>query len=248
MNNKERWTVGELAEATGLTVRTLHHWEEIGLLDPPRTSAGHRSYTGVEVTRIYQVMALKQLGLALDEIAALFAGEAPPPEATLRRQLLAVEEEVRQRQALRDRLRLVLDRLERGGQHADVGLLIEVIETMTMFEDKLTAEQRNWFARRREQLGEDTWQAMLAEWPDLVAQMQSYMDSGTDPADPAVRRLAGRWDELTERFLGDDPRIRTAAGKAWREIWAEHPEQLRKSPSVAPPELWDYVRRAQASG
>lgn len=247
MHNNERWTVGELAEATGLTVRTLHHWEQIGLLDPARTGGGHRSYTGAEVTRIYQIMALKQLGLTLEEIVALFAGEALHPETTLRRHLSAVEHELRQRQVLADRLRRVLRGIESDGRPADVMLLIEVIETMTMFENKLSPQHRDWFAQRREQLGEAQWQAALAEWPALVAEMQSHMDSATDPADPAVQWTLSRWDELTERFLGDDEEIRAAAGKAWQQIWAEHPGQLRRSASVAPPELWDYVQRARNS-
>ena len=61
--------VGELATATGLTVRTLHYYEEIGLLDPPeRTPAGHRLYSADDVERLYRVSVLRGLGLPLGEI------------------------------------------------------------------------------------------------------------------------------------------------------------------------------------
>jgi len=67
-----RWKVGELAEATGLTVRALHHYDEVGLLVPSeRTSAGHRLYDEQDVRRLYRVLALRELGLGLDEIASL---------------------------------------------------------------------------------------------------------------------------------------------------------------------------------
>ncbi|MGX1774421.1 MerR family transcriptional regulator [Nocardia brasiliensis] len=69
------WKVGELATETGLTVRTLHHYDRIGLVRPAeRTNAGHRRYTEPDVQRLYQVLALRQLGLGLDQIANVLAG------------------------------------------------------------------------------------------------------------------------------------------------------------------------------
>ncbi|MFI1237925.1 MerR family transcriptional regulator [Nocardia salmonicida] len=69
------WKVGELATEAGLTVRTLHHYDRIGLVCPAeRTNAGHRLYTEADVARLYQVLALRQLGLRLDQIANVLAG------------------------------------------------------------------------------------------------------------------------------------------------------------------------------
>lgn len=71
------WKVGELASEAGLTVRTLHHCDRIGLVPPAgRTSTGHRLYTQADVARLYQVLALRQLGLGLDQIADVLAGTA----------------------------------------------------------------------------------------------------------------------------------------------------------------------------
>src|SRR5437660_9091460 len=61
--------VGELARRTGLTVRTLHHYDEIGLLQPSlHTETGHRLYTAGDVARLQQVLSLRQLGFSLDEV------------------------------------------------------------------------------------------------------------------------------------------------------------------------------------
>ncbi|MFJ4654686.1 MerR family transcriptional regulator [Nocardia sp. NPDC088792] len=69
------WKVGELAAEAGLTVRTLHHYDRIGLVRPAgRTNTGHRLYTEADVQRLYQVLALRQLGLGLDQIANVLAG------------------------------------------------------------------------------------------------------------------------------------------------------------------------------
>lgn len=62
--------IGELAAATGLTVRTLHYYEEIGLLPPPaRTEAGHRFYSDGHVEQLYRILLLRRLGLSLDDVA-----------------------------------------------------------------------------------------------------------------------------------------------------------------------------------
>ncbi|MGW5220906.1 MerR family transcriptional regulator [Nocardia sp. NPDC004085] len=72
---KQVWKVGELAAEAGLTVRTLHHYDHIGLVRPAeRTNTGHRLYTEADVQRLYQVLALRQLGLGLDQIANALAG------------------------------------------------------------------------------------------------------------------------------------------------------------------------------
>lgn len=69
------WKVGELATTSGLTVRTLHHYDRIGLVRPgARTSSGHRLYSEADVQRLYQVLALRQLGLGLEKIAQVLTG------------------------------------------------------------------------------------------------------------------------------------------------------------------------------
>ncbi len=61
------WSVGDLARATGLSQRVLRHWEQIGLVAPSRTTAGHRRYGPAEITRLYRAMALRQAGLRLGQ-------------------------------------------------------------------------------------------------------------------------------------------------------------------------------------
>src|SRR6516165_7425563 len=61
--------IGELARRTGLTVRTLHHYDAIGLLHPSlHTEAGHRLYTADDIARLQQVLSLRQLGFSLDQV------------------------------------------------------------------------------------------------------------------------------------------------------------------------------------
>ena len=69
------WKVGALAKATGLTVRTLHHYDEIGLLQPStRLTGGHRLYDAADVARLYRIIRLRQLGFPLSQVAEVLAG------------------------------------------------------------------------------------------------------------------------------------------------------------------------------
>ncbi|MFF5180191.1 MerR family DNA-binding transcriptional regulator [Micromonospora sp. NPDC000316] len=83
---EEHLTVGRVAELAGVSVRTLHHYDEIGLLEPStRTLAGHRAYSAGDVQRLREVLAYRRLGFGLREIAALVDDPATDAVAHLRR-------------------------------------------------------------------------------------------------------------------------------------------------------------------
>src|ERR1700735_2718716 len=99
------WTVSDLAKATGLSQRVLRHWEELGLVTPARTAAGHRRYGPSEITRLYQALALRQAGLRLAQIKTLLDGRDPQSAATtLRAHLAELDADLHRRGLLRDRL------------------------------------------------------------------------------------------------------------------------------------------------
>ena len=83
---EEHLTVGRAAELAGVTVRTLHHYDEIGLMRPSaRTAAGYRAYSAGDVERLRQVLAYRRLGFGLREIAALVGDPSADAAAHLRR-------------------------------------------------------------------------------------------------------------------------------------------------------------------
>jgi MerR family transcriptional regulator, thiopeptide resistance regulator len=84
-------TVGQVAEQFGVTVRTLHHYDQIGLLVPgERTPAGYRLYTGDDITRLQNVVVYRRLGFPLEEIALLLDEPSVDVSEHLRRQRAAV--------------------------------------------------------------------------------------------------------------------------------------------------------------
>jgi DNA-binding transcriptional MerR regulator len=142
------WRIGELARETGLTVRTLHHYDQLGLLSPlSRTEGGHRCYTSGDVRRLHRIVALRSLGISLEEIGTLLDGE-PDPTGLLRRQLDVVEERIRKASDLRARLLDVLNNLGRNAEPSTQQLMQLIEETVAMNEP-MTPEQ---FAELKEEL------------------------------------------------------------------------------------------------
>ena len=87
----------EFAELAGVTVRTLHHYDRLGLLKPRRTEAGYRMYSARDLERLEQVVALKFLGIPLKQIKAVLERDACGLESALRMQRTVLE---RKRQML----------------------------------------------------------------------------------------------------------------------------------------------------
>src|SRR5262245_50448451 len=81
------YTVGQVAEIAGVTVRTLHHYDEVGLLTPgSRTSAGYRRYDDADLERLQQILLYRELGFTLEEIATIVDDPDVEARTHLRRQ------------------------------------------------------------------------------------------------------------------------------------------------------------------
>lgn len=119
--------IGEVAAAAGVTIRTLHHYESIGLLSPAgRTDAGYRIYDDASVQRIYRICVLRRLGMSLDQIGRALDGD----EWTLTESLQAHLDEVESRLTAAQRLRSGLVQLL-ADTDSNATDLMEVLTDMT---------------------------------------------------------------------------------------------------------------------
>lgn len=134
---RRRWKVGELARATGLTIRALHHYDELGLLVPSeRTQAGHRLYSREDVRRLYRIVALRRLSLPLEEVASVLEDERISLADTVRRHLRRVERDLERQERLKRRLAQILAALEKSTEPT-VDEFIDALEAMAMVETTL---------------------------------------------------------------------------------------------------------------
>jgi MerR family transcriptional regulator, thiopeptide resistance regulator len=211
------WKVGELAARTGLTVRTLHHYDEIGLLRPARrTASGHRLYGESEVERLQRIVSLRQAGFGLEDIVGIVDGPDGTLDRALARQIEHLHERIARDGAVLDRLEELRQSLRANGS-VPVDAMFELMEVMMRVEDYYTPEQLEYLKRRGEQLGEETIRSVEREWPELIAKMKSAMERGVDPASEEVRALAKRWGELVEMFTGGDAGVTQSLSKFHRD-------------------------------
>ena len=232
-----RWSIGDLAKASGLTVRTLYHYDEIGLVSASeRTTSGHRRYTPDDVRRLYQVRSLRQLGLSLEEVrSALSRSDSLRP--IFEAQLAALTTQAQQAEALRSRIAALLD-----GHTAES--LLSTLEMMSVYESYFTADQLTDMRSRAASLGPEAVEALKASWLELVQQLRQHMTDGTPPTDPRVMELSRQWDELGAKFTGGDPAIQAAAQRSWEENKTAISGQIGWP---ADDGLVDYVTRARAA-
>ncbi|MEL6321402.1 MAG: MerR family transcriptional regulator [Cyanobacteria bacterium J06626_14] len=201
--------IGELANQTGLSIRTLHYYDEIGLLSPShRSDVGHRLYSNQDIIRLQQILSLRQLGFSLAEIRECLASPdyALPKVIDLHRSRL--REQMGLSYALLGRLDAIARELETTRSVA-VEDLIQTMEAITMSEQYFTPEQQAVLESRFRE-GE-------TEWQDLLTQVRAEMAKGSDLNSPSVRRLARRWLWSMRSFIRDDEEIYTSLTRMYQQ-------------------------------
>lgn len=184
--------VGELARRCGQTVRTLHHYHQIGLLEPSaRSDAGYRLYTTEDVQRLYLIVALRRLGLGLAEIGTALSDPQLRLDAVIDTQIKAIDTAIRQQQQLQRQLQLLRDDL-RTGQPLDPARWLDTLELMTMYEKYFSPEELQNLPLYHDP-------DVKAQWQQLVSEMQQAMDRGARADDPQAITLARRWMEMIGR-------------------------------------------------
>jgi DNA-binding transcriptional MerR regulator len=230
------WKIGELARRTGLTVRTLHHYDEIGLLSPAqRSDGGHRVYDEADVQRLYRIVSLRSLGFPLDAIAQALDSQTFDAREAVDDHLRRLEVQIAQEQQLLDKLRMLRQRL-------DADDFLTTIEELTMRERYYSPEQLDQLEQRRQALGEDAIKDVEREWGEIFATLKQEMDKGTDPADPRLRPIGERSRELIEMFTGGDPGIQAGLKRMYD---TEGPEKASRG--MADPAVFEYLAQVRAA-
>jgi MerR family transcriptional regulator, thiopeptide resistance regulator len=234
--------IGEVAAATGLTVRTLHHYDEIGLLAPSgRSEAGYRLYADADVRGLYRIVAFRRLGFALGEIGALLDGDGADPRAVIRAQLERLDAEVALRERLRVRLARLLTALD-GANGAGADLFLDAIEGITMSEKYYTPEQLAQLEERRTTLGDEGMRRAEADWAALIAEAEALRGDGVPPTDPRASALADRWAALVAQFTGGDEGVHASLNAMYETEGVE-----RASRGAVSPELFAWMGEAVAA-
>ncbi len=236
--------VGALAKRTGVSVRTLHYYDEIGLLAPSlRSETGYRLYTPADVAHLQQIMSLRQLGFSLEHIRDCLSRSGTSVLQVIELHLTGLREQIALHHQLADRLEAIARGLRRA-EEPSVTELLRTMEMMNRMEKYYTPEQREWLKERGQTVGEERIREVEAEWPELIAAIGREMDAGTDPANPKVQALAQCWMGLVQEFTGGNPGIE----KSLRTMYEnEKPQDLHPSLDPRMSEYMAYIGKAIAA-
>ena len=219
-------TVGEAARVAHITVRTLHHYDEIGLLRPSgRSAAGYRLYSARDLTRLHQILSYRALGFGLGEIAEMLADPDDGVDDHLRRQHRLLRDRIAQDQEL-------LKAVEKQMEARNMGIALtpeqqfEIFGTTKFAENVAEAEKQwgetEWWqeaSRRAAAFTAEDWAARNAEAHEntdkFVAAMRAGEPSNGATAVALAEELRLHWDRwacdcdpethrrLSEHFLFD---------------------------------------------
>lgn len=237
------YQVHEFAELAGVTVKTLHHYDRLGLLKAGRTDAGYRLYTEADLERLEQVRALKLLGLSLKQIKAVLHRAALELPDALRLQRRVLEEK---RQLLARAINAI-NEAERAlvpGKTADAAILRRIFEVMGVQESidvmKRYYSEEAWVKGRRHY---EQWPSQ--EWNELYHDVEAVF--GEDPAGEMAQSLAARWMRLMESETGGDAELRWGMMAAWndRQYWP--PALQQRISGFDLDNIWEFIGKAIAS-
>lgn len=213
-------TVGQAANALGVTVRTLHHWDEIGLASPShRTPAGYRLYTSLDLTRLRRVVTYREAGLPLQAIGDLLDDATADINDTLRRQRARLAERIRDLHQLDDRLERMADAHERGivlspaEQRAIFGPDWDPNSAYTARAAWGATTQWTQFAERSASRTPAQWQELSHALSALQRDLVDALGRGVAPGDDAAEELVDRHRELFSHLFPLTRRMQVCLGR-----------------------------------
>ncbi|TFV64801.1 MerR family transcriptional regulator [Geodermatophilus sp. DF01-2] len=204
--------VGEVAALAGVTVRTLHHYDRIGLLSPSgRTASGYRQYAPADLERLHRVLLYRELGFPLEEVATLLDDPDADPAEHLRRQHRLLLDRL-------ERTRAMVAAVEKEMEARTMGIDLTPEEKFELFGDWLPeeyeaeAEQRwgdseAWAQSQRRTRGytKDDWLRIKAEGDDVERRFAEALRSGVPADSPQAMDLAEEHRRSIQRNFYDCP-------------------------------------------
>ncbi len=209
-SDRDGHTVGVVAELTGISIRTLHHYDEIGLLEPSRRSAaGYRLYSTDDLHRLQQILFYRELDFDLGTIAGILADPTTTADDHLRRQRGLLTDRITHHKAM-------VTTIGRELAAHSLGIALSATERLevlgnTRLEDNADRAEQRWgdtaaWQQRRERSTahtKDDWLALRAEQNDIHLRLLDQLRRGVPAEDPAVLDIAEEHRRHIQRWFHD---------------------------------------------
>ncbi len=247
--SRTTYRVKEFADLTNVTVRTLHHYDRIGLLRPRRRARnGYRVYAERDLLRLQQVVTLKFMGFRLEEIRRILARPRYAVSRALAVQVEAVEREIGRLTRASRALRETAADLATGGR-IDWTKLIRIMEELKMSEQNKQEWTKKFFSeadmKEFEDIGKgyspEAMKAYQDKWTALIEEVKANLNA--DPASPVAQDLARRWTEHLDAAYGGHPELKGKIGQAYQHAWKTGNDFGGHMPFG--PEIMEFISRAK---
>jgi DNA-binding transcriptional MerR regulator len=222
-SSENLWQTKKFAKIAKVTVRTLHHYDRIGLLKPHRYDRnGFRLYGEREFVRLQQITTLKFIGFSLKQIKEILGEKEFDLAESLRLQRKIIE-------AQRNRLNLALEAISRAEEvFAENGAtdwesfnkIIEVInmqQDMDLMRKYYTNSALEKIEERKSLWSPELQERVSREWKELFLEIRAAISKGVKPSEKQAQNLASRWNALIDEFTGGDAEIREGLNKMYRD-------------------------------
>lgn len=194
--------IGELALRAGVTVRTLHHYDGLGLLSPStRSNGGNRLYSEADAARLGRIQVLKQGGHSLEQIKQMLQADSLSPAELISRQLESLAAQQRHIEKLRVRLLRLNQKIGKGTVLLGIDW-IDMLEMLALQEEVLSASEIAALLAVEERLDD-----VERDWELLVADVQSAIAAQTPGHSPHAQALAWRWMRLVHLTVAEDAEL-----------------------------------------
>lgn len=237
------YRIGTLARRFGLTVRTLHHYDAIGLLQPTaRAPSGYRLYTEANAERLARIVLLRDLGLGLSAIQRAIDTPDGRLVPLLRQHAQQLQDHLDAQQRKLAHLQRVIQHVERAPQGQRLDLTLEAI---AMIERHYTPEQLKTLQAQAQELGPEGMKAAEDAWKALFERFQALLDRGAAPDHPDALACAAEARDLTAAFTGDDPNMQRSLDAVYQHN--DPVDMLSARGMPVNRALWDYMGAARAA-
>ncbi|PXX47399.1 MerR family transcriptional regulator [Undibacterium pigrum] len=225
--------IGELASRTGLTIRTLHHYDKIGLLKPSaRSEAGYRLYDRSDIKRLHHIQALRRLDLSLAEVGDLINGASGDLHSVIDEQISGLDQQIAQSMELRDRLQQ-LSGVLKAKSEPNLEYWLSTLEMMSLI-GKYFSRDEILHMRELELQAKSKLETHMSP---LIQAARSLLDQKTSPHDHAAKQLAKEWVLAMSKIM-PDPRLLSKFTLMHRK------EPSLQSLSGVDDEMMDFITQA----
>ena len=223
MKETKKYQAVEFARLAGVTVRTLHHYDQIGLLKPSGyTGAGYRLYCKQDLIRLQQIVTLKFIGFSLNQIKNLLNSNSFDLTVALNQQKEIIAEK-------RQQLDLAIKAIEKAqsllttNDDPDWEAFKQIIEVINMQNNMdwtkkyYSKEAKQKIAERAASIPQEVIEQGQRNWVTLIREVETAVNEGVDPGSEEAAGLATRWNDLVRSFTEGDHEIQAGLNRMYSD-------------------------------